>query len=110
MNIDEIRDFALSFQGVTEDMPFGPDTLVFRINGKIFLLLSLDAEPIQFNVKCNPEIAIDLREQYPSVIPGYHMNKKHWNTVFVDGSIKKELLLDFIRDSYDLVSGTKKKK
>ena len=75
----------------------------------MFLLLPLDSSPVQFNVKCNPERAIELREQYPqSVLPGYHMNKKHWNTVIVDGILSGRQLLGFINDSYDLVAGKKK--
>ena len=108
MNIEYIRDYALSLPAVTEDMPFGPDTLVFRVSGKIFLLLSLDADPLQFNVKCRPEDAVELREQYDAVLPGYHMNKKHWNTVIVNGELENGMLLKFIKDSYKLV-GKKKK-
>ncbi len=73
-----------------ESFPFGEDTLVFKTNNKIFLLVSLSAVPLQFNVKCDPERAIELREIYSSVIPGYHMNKKHWNTIIVDGSIPRK--------------------
>ncbi len=108
MNIEYIRDYALSLPSVTEDLPFGPDTLVFRVSGKIFLLLSLDADPLQFNVKCRPEDAVELREQYDAVLPGYHMNKKHWNTVIVNGELENRMLLKFIKDSYKLV-GKKKK-
>ncbi len=105
MEIDVIREHALSLPGVEETMPFGPENLVFKANGKMFLLLSLDASPLQFNVKCNPETAIELREEYPAcVLPGYHMNKKHWNTIVIDGTLSKQQLLQFINESYGLVA------
>lgn len=103
MNVEEIREYALSMKDVAESMPFGEDTLVFKTNDKIFLLVSLSAKPVQFNVKCDPEYAIELREQFPSILPGYHMNKKHWNTILVDGSITTAHLKQFILDSYNLV-------
>lgn len=87
MNVEELRDFALSLKNVSESFPFGDDTIVFKVDNKIFLLVSLSSEVLQFNVKCKPEYAIELREQYASVLPGYHMNKKHWNTIIVDGSL-----------------------
>ena len=87
-----------------ETLPFGPDTLVFKVNGKIFLLAGLDSHPLQFNVKCNPDIAIELRDLYPDcILPGYHMNKKHWNTIIIDGSIINKQLHEFIDNSYELV-------
>ena len=105
MNADLIRDYSLSKEGAEESFPFGEGTLVFKCKGKIFLLLSLDADPLRFNVKCQPEKALQLREEYPdTVLPGYHMNKKHWNTVLVDGSIPLKQLKEFIDDSYALVS------
>ena len=110
MNIEELRDFALSLNEVEESFPFGEDTLVFKTGNKIFLLVSLSSVPLQFNVKCNPEKAVELREQYSSVLPGYHMNKKHWNTIIIDGSIPRKVLQAFIKDSYDLVSNKKRKK
>jgi predicted DNA-binding protein (MmcQ/YjbR family) len=85
VNIETLRSYCLKKKGVTEEFPFGPETLVFKVQGKIFLLTSLDGEKFQFNVKCDPEKAIDLRDRYDAVQPGYHMNKKHWNTVVVDG-------------------------
>jgi predicted DNA-binding protein (MmcQ/YjbR family) len=108
MDIEQLREYCLSKPDVEEALPFGPDTLVFKVDGKIFLLTSLDTYPLQFNVKCNPELAIDLREQYASVIPGYHMNKKHWNTVLVDGTISQQQLQQFIDHSYELVKKKKK--
>lgn len=109
MNIDQIREYCLKKKGVTEEFPFGEETLVFKVAEKIFLLASLDCIPLQINLKCDPERAIDLREEYESVQPGYHMNKKHWNTIIIDGSISDRKILDWIGDSYNLVvSGLKK--
>jgi len=102
MQVDEIRDYCIALPEVEETLPFGPDTLVFKVQGKIFLLLSLDADPVQFNVKCDPVLAEELRENYSCVIPGYHMNKKHWNTIIVDGSVKNALLKEWIQHSYHL--------
>ncbi len=109
MDIEQLREYCLGKPLVEELLPFGPDTLVFKVNGKIFLLTSLDAPQLQFNVKCNPELAEELREQYPCVIPGYHMNKKHWNTIIVDGSVSTQLLKEWIDHSYNLVIKVKKK-
>ena len=109
MQVDEIRDYCIALPEVEETLPFGPDTLVFKVQGKIFLLLSLDADPVQFNVKCDPVFAEELREQYTCVIPGYHMNKKHWNTIIVDGSAKNALLKEWIQHSYHLVHKKSKK-
>jgi predicted DNA-binding protein (MmcQ/YjbR family) len=103
MNIEELREYCLSKKGVEESLPFGPDALVFKVLGKVFLITILNEHPLQFNVKCEPENAITLREQYPCVLPGYHMNKKHWNTVIVDGSVSDSLLQSWITDSYNLV-------
>jgi predicted DNA-binding protein (MmcQ/YjbR family) len=85
MNIEEVRNFCLKLNGTEEDYPFGENTLVFKVGGKIFALTSLDSIPLQINLKCDPEKAVELRETYDSVIPGYHMNKRHWNTVILDG-------------------------
>ena len=110
MNVEDIRQYAIQMPLVTEGFPFGEDTLVFKVNGKVFLLLALDASPVQFNVKCDPEKAIELRETYPeTVLPGYHMNKKHWNTVVVDGTLSNKQLKEMIEHSYGLVNGAKKK-
>ena len=103
MNIETLREYCLSKKAVTEDFPFGEDTLVFRVSNKIFLLVSLSSSPLQFNAKCDPGKAIELREQYNAVIPGFHMNKKHWNTVILDGSISTALVKEMIDDSYDLI-------
>lgn len=108
MNIEVLREFALQKTGVTEGFPFGEDTLVFKVNEKIFLLASLDSSPLQFNVKCDPGKAIELREEFPqSVLPGYHMNKKHWNTVIVDGVLSAKQIKEMVDDSYNLVKGKK---
>ena len=108
MNIDTIRDYSLQKLFVTEGFPFGDSVIVFKVNGKVFLLVSLDSIPLQFNVKCDPEKAIVLREEYPTaVLPGYHMNKKHWNTILVDGSLSRKQIFQMIDDSYRLV-GKKK--
>lgn len=103
MDIETLREYCLSKKAVTEDFPFGEITLVFRVKEKIFLLVSLDADPLQFNAKCNPEKAIELREEYEAIQPGYHMNKKHWNTVVIDGSIPSKLIKEMIDDSYQLI-------
>jgi predicted DNA-binding protein (MmcQ/YjbR family) len=103
MNIESLREYCLAKKGVEESLPFGPDTLVFKAGGKIFLLAALDAAPLQFNVKCKPDDAVLLREQYPCVLPGYHMNKQHWNTVLVDGTVPDRLLKQWIDDSYALI-------
>ena len=109
MDINAIHEYALHLPDTEETLPFGPDTLVFKVKNKVFLLLPLDASPLTFNVKCNPDEAIELREQYPdSVLPGFHMNKKHWNTVVVDGVLSSQQLKQFINNSYHLVAVTKK--
>jgi predicted DNA-binding protein (MmcQ/YjbR family) len=102
LNIEEIRDYCLVKPGVTEDMPFGEDTLVFRVGEKLFLLTSI-SDSTQFNVKCDPELAVELRERYSEVRPGYHMNKKHWNTVHTDGSLSRKQICEMIDHSYELV-------
>jgi len=103
MNIEQIREHCLKKKGVTEEFPFNEDTLVFKVAGKIFLLASLETIPLQINLKCDPEKAIELREEYDSVQPGYHMNKKHWNTIIIEGTIPINKIFDWIDDSYLLV-------
>ncbi len=108
MDIEELRDYILQKPAVTEGFPFGEDTLVFKVNEKIFFLAGLESSPLQFNVKCDPDKAIELREEYPeTVLPGYHMNKKHWNTIIVDGRLSAKQLKEMIDHSYKLVSKTK---
>ena len=112
MDLQLLREYCISKPGVEETTPFGPDTLVFKVMGKAFLLTGFDNSPIRFNVKCDPEKAIDLRERYHCVLPGFHMNKKHWNTIVVDGSVTIKLVKEWIDDSYQLVTEgfTKKEK
>ncbi len=110
MNIETLRDYCLSLPDVEETLPFGPDTLVYKVGGKIFLLTGLDGEDFRFNVKCDPDLALELREQYDCVQPGYHMNKKHWNTVLVDGSVSEKQLREWVLHSYNLVAPKKKGK
>lgn len=102
MNIEEFRDFCLSLKGVTEDFPFDEEALVFKVMGKMFALTHVDTFE-SVNLKCDPEKALQLREHYPGVQPGYHMSKKHWNTVLTNGEIPDPLLKQWTRDSYDLV-------
>lgn len=108
MDIESLRNYCLSKPDVEETLPFGPDTLVFKMSGKIFLLTGLDSEQLSFNVKCDPDKAIELREEFPCVLPGYHMNKKHWNTIMVDGSVTTKQLKEWIDHSYNLVAKKKK--
>ena len=102
MNIEEYRDFCLSLPGATEETPFGPDTLVFKVGGKIFALTNLQTFA-SFNVKCEPELAEELREQYDFVRPGFHMNKKHWNTILVGAGATLTQQRQWITHSYQLV-------
>lgn len=107
MNAEEIRDYVFKMPKVTEGFPFGESTHVYKVNAKIFLLVALNESPLRFNAKCDPDKSEELREEYPdSILPGYHMNKKHWNTVIVKG-LKIKLLKELIDDSYNLVSGKK---
>lgn len=109
MNIEIIRDYCLSKENVTESLPFGDDTLVFKSEGKIFALANLEGN-LTLNLKCDPATAVELRERYASVIPGYHMNKRHWNTLLIDGSIPDREILSWIDHSYTLVTKGKKTK
>jgi predicted DNA-binding protein (MmcQ/YjbR family) len=109
MNIEEIRDYCLSKEFVDEGFPFDNDTLVFKVMSKMFLLISLK-ESNHFNVKCDPERAVELREQFPEVVAGWHMNKKMWNTVYTDGSLNRKQIIEMIDHSYDeVVKGLPKK-
>jgi predicted DNA-binding protein (MmcQ/YjbR family) len=102
MNIEQLRDFCLLKPGANEGFPFGEDTLVFKVAGKIFLLIGLN-EANRFNVKCDPERAIELRERHSEVQPGYHMNKKLWNTVYMNGTLTDRQLYEMIDHSFDEV-------
>lgn len=110
MNIEELRDFCLSLPGTEETMPFDDVTLVFKVMGKMFALASLNAQPLRVNLKCDPDRALELREQYSSVIPGYHMSKKHWNTVIIDGEVSDAELLQWVSDSYRMIAASLPKK
>ncbi len=111
MDIEFFRDFCLSKKGVEESFPFGDDTLVMKLMGKIFALANLDGD-LKLNLKCNPEYAIELREKFAAVSAGYHMNKKHWNTISIDGSISDQKICSWINHSYSLIYNnlTKKEK
>lgn len=102
MNIEAFRQYCLSLPVVEEDFPFDEKTLVFKVAGKLFALTDVDFFE-SVNLKCDPEEAVLLREQYPAVQPGYHMSKKHWNTVVMDGSIPDRLICEWVKNSYDLV-------
>ena len=110
MNVEEFREYCLMKHTVIECLPFDDTTLVFKVGGKMFALLDLESEVFSFSVKCDPEKALELREQYPCIKPAYHFNKKHWNGVLVDGSLDDKTLCSFVDHSYDLVvSGLSKK-
>lgn len=103
MNIEILREYCISKKNVTESLPFGDDTLVFKTEGRIFALVNLEGD-LSINLKCDPALAIELRERYSSVIPGYHMNKKHWNTIYADGTVPDKEIFSWVDHSYDLVS------
>jgi predicted DNA-binding protein (MmcQ/YjbR family) len=104
MNIEALREYVLQKPLVTEGFPFGETTIVYKVNNKIFLLLPLETGQLQFNVKCDPDKAIELRDEYPdAVLPGFHMNKKHWNTVIANGHLTNKQLLQMVDDSYNLI-------
>ena len=109
IEFEDVREMCLTWPEVSEGYPFGEDHLVFKVKNKMFCLMSLDAFPSTMNLKCEPDRAIELREQYDGVAPGYHMNKKHWNTLTLDGSVPDDVVLELVRHSYDrVVSGLKK--
>ena len=99
----QLRDYCLAFPGAAETFPFGPETSVFKVEGKMFALSRLAGSPLSVSLKCEPALAEQLRQIHPAVQPGYHLNKRHWNTVILDGSIPEQLIEDMIEDSYDLV-------
>jgi predicted DNA-binding protein (MmcQ/YjbR family) len=103
MDLESFREYCLSKPGATEDTPFGEDVLVFRVDGKMFALAPLDEVPAAVNLKCDPDLAVELRDRYEQVRPGYHMNKKHWNTVEIDSGIPDAELRKMIDHSYELV-------
>ncbi len=110
MNLEDFRSYCLTKPGATEDAPFGPDNIVFKVGGKMFALASLDDVPPRVNLKCDPERALDLRDRYEEVTPGYHMNKKHWNTIELGGGVPAAELRRMIDHSYDLVAARLPKK
>ena len=103
MNTETLRDYCLTKTGVTESFPFGEETLVFKVGSKIFALMDTESRPTTINLKCDPELAVQLREEFAAVVPGYHMNKTHWNTVTLDGSIRSSDVQTWIDHSYELV-------
>jgi predicted DNA-binding protein (MmcQ/YjbR family) len=104
MDIESLRDYCIALKGVEECFPFGDDTLVFKAGGKIFALVNLDGDQ-SINLKCDPALALELRERHSSVIPGYHMNKKHWNTINLDGTVPDKEVFSWIDHSYELIAG-----
>jgi predicted DNA-binding protein (MmcQ/YjbR family) len=101
--LSEVREYCRTFPGAVEDMPFGEGTLVCKVGGKIFILLDTDAEPLWINLKCDPLLAEEFRDRFASVSPGYHMNKRYWNTVVLDGNVPDEMLRKMIAHSWELV-------
>lgn len=111
-DFEKLRDMCLSLKGVTEDTPFDETTLCFRVGGKIFAITDIESRPLSINLKCNPEKAVEYREHYDFIKPGWHMNKTHWNTVIVESDIDETFLMELIEHSYDLIFSklTKKQK
>ncbi|MET7359578.1 MmcQ/YjbR family DNA-binding protein [Streptomyces sp. NPDC005562] len=103
MTPEALRTFCLSFNGAVEEFPFTPETSVFKVAGKMFALTALDGRPLTVNLKCEPEIAVRLRAAHPEIVPGWHMNKRHWNTVSVAAGLPDRQVKELIEDSYDLV-------
>jgi len=103
MDATELRAWCLEQTGAIEDFPFGPEYSVFKVAGKMFALSALDRTPLEVSAKCEPELAVGLRNSYPAIRPGYHLNKRHWNTIMLDGSLPDQLVRDLVEDSYDLV-------
>ena len=103
MNADQLRGWCLQQGGAFEDFPFGREHSVFKVAGKMFALSALDRDPLEVSVKCEPELAVELRNSYPAIRPGYHLNKRHWNTVTLDGTLPDPMVHDMVEDSYDLI-------
>lgn len=103
MTPDELRKQCLSFRGVEQTFPFGPENSVFKVASKVFAISPLDDAPLRVSLKCEPTLAEQLRHAHAAVIPGYHLNKRHWNTVIIDGSLPDKMIRDMVEDSYDLV-------
>ena len=103
MDAAGLKRWCLAQAGAVEDFPFGPEHSVFKVAGKMFALSTLDRAPLEVSVKCEPDLAVQLRDSYGAIRPGYHLNKRHWNTITLDGSLPDQLVRDMIEDSYDLV-------
>ena len=103
MTAPELRKLCLGFNGAIEDFPFGTETSVFKVEGKMFALSALRSRPLSVSLKCEPELASQLRASHAAIAPGYHLNKRHWNTVTLDGSLSDQMVRDMVEDSYDLV-------
>jgi predicted DNA-binding protein (MmcQ/YjbR family) len=103
MQATALRKHCLAFPGSEETFPFGPENSVFKVAGKMFALSRLDQTPLRISLKCEPALAEQLREAHAAVLPGYHLNKQHWNTVIIDGSLPDSMIKDMVEDSYDLV-------
>ncbi len=103
MTADDARSALLGCGPVSEETPFGPDVLVYKVRSKMFATLGFEDEIGRMNLKCDPDRAIELRDEYPAILPGYHMSKKHWNTVVLDGSVSSSLIREMIENSYRLV-------
>jgi predicted DNA-binding protein (MmcQ/YjbR family) len=103
MDAGALRAWCLAQSGAIEDFPFGPEHAVFKVAGKMFALSALDRAPLEVSLKCEPELAVQLRDTYAAIRPGYHLNKRHWNTVTVDGTLPDQVVRDLVEDSYDLV-------
>ena len=99
----QLKAECLALPGAVEDFPFGDEVSVFKVGGKMFAVCDLDGQPLQLSVKCDPELAVQLRAAHPAIVPGYHLNKRHWNTVTLDGSLPDQMVADMLGDSYDLV-------
>ena len=103
MDAHELRAWCLQLAGASEDLPFGPEVSAFRVAGKIFALTMLERTPLEVSLKCDPDLAVELRNSYAAIRPGYHLNKRHWNTVALDGGLDDQFVRELIEDSYDLV-------
>jgi predicted DNA-binding protein (MmcQ/YjbR family) len=103
VTVDELRAWCLDRPGAAETFPFSPETSVFKVAGKVFAISRLDPEALDVSVKCEPELAAQLRLDYPAIRPGYHLNKHHWNTIVLDGSLDDGMVRDLVEDSYDLI-------
>ena len=103
MNIDELKRYCAVKNESQETYPFGPDTIVFKVSGKIYALVGLDEQPLRINLKCDPSQAQILRSMHDNILPGYHMNKEHWNTIIIDETIPDELICQLIDESYNLI-------